>query len=228
MKALLLGFVWLASLSALAQSEYDRHVAFDNSLASGSFYYSHGSVVAPSQLELVKGRVPVDDTHFLTPPNALRLQWQSQPGGDWAVTLDLNTRYGAAGFSGSALYFWCYSDLGLSSDESPRIFLRDSHGEGTNSISLIGPEQKIPPQTWFRIRLPFVSFVGMVNDTRDVHFDPSHLTSLTLVQGLDDRKPHTLYIDEITIGDEPMATNLAAPTGLNAKGYDRHVDISWN
>lgn len=229
MKTRLTAFVWLASLAAMAQPEYDRHVAFDNSLASGSLYYSHGSVVAPSRLELVRGKVPVDDTHFLTPPNALRLQWQSQPGGDWDITLDLSTRYGSAGFSGSVLYFWCYSDTGLSSDESPRVYLRDSHGEGTNSISLLSPRQKIPPQTWFRVRLPFASFAGMVNNTRDVHFDPSHLTSLTLVQGLDDRKPHTLYIDDITIGDEPpMAAKLRAPTGLNAKGYDRHVDLSWN
>lgn len=66
--------VCLALWAALAQVDYDRHVVFDNSLANGSWYYSHSHVVAPSELDQADGKIPVDGDHFLTPPNALRLK----------------------------------------------------------------------------------------------------------------------------------------------------------
>jgi hypothetical protein len=46
---------------------------------------------------------------------------------------------------------------------------------------------------------------------------------------LDDGKPHTVYIDEITIGDAQPASakHPATPSGLAAKGYDGHIDLTW-
>jgi len=60
-------------------------------------------------------------------------------------------------------------------------------------------------------------------------FDPQKLERITIFQGLDDGKPHRVYIDEITIGDAPpsSAKDPAAPSGLAAKGYDRHIDLTW-
>jgi hypothetical protein len=95
---------------AFAQVDYDRHVVFDNSLADGSWYYSHSRVVAPSELDQADGKLPVDGNHYLTPPNALRLKWRSATGGDWSVTLDVRGRYGRVEFAGSHLRMWCYSD----------------------------------------------------------------------------------------------------------------------
>ncbi len=66
----------------LAQVDCDRHVVFDNSLADGSWYYSHCHVVAPSELDQADGNIPVDGDHFLTPPNALRVKWRSATGGE--------------------------------------------------------------------------------------------------------------------------------------------------
>jgi hypothetical protein len=84
-----------------------RHVIFDNSLADGSWYYSRGHVVGPSELDVVDGKLPVDGSHYLTPPNALRLNWRSATGGDWSVTLDVRGRYRRVKFAGSALRMWC-------------------------------------------------------------------------------------------------------------------------
>jgi hypothetical protein len=228
--ALLLFVAALVAVPCAAQSEYDRHVAFDNSLADKSFYYSHGSSLAPSRLELVNGKVPVNDTYFVSPPNALRLTWESRWGGDWDVNLQLRRGYGGVDFAGHALFFWCYSESGLSADESPRIYLRDTNGEGTTAIPLLGSLTQIPARQWVRVRLPFDSFKGITNDTRDVRFAPSRLADVAIVQGLDDGKPHTLYIDEITISDDVPAEkkDLSAPAGLMAKGYDRHIELTWS
>jgi len=218
----------LLPIATLALGLPDR-TAFDNSLSYRSFYYSDGLVVSPSELQLVDGKVPTDETHYVSPPNSLRLKWQSQTGGDWLMTLKVKARYGTADFSGSSLFFWCYSETELSADESPLIYLKDVNGEGTPSIRLIGNMEKLPAHTWIRVKLPFDSFVGPVRETRAPQFDPHRLAQITIRQGLDDGKPHTIYIDEITVGDE-VANNRkhpTAPSGLAAKGYERHIDLTW-
>jgi len=104
-------------LAAFAQFDYDRHVVFDNSLADGPWYYSHARVVAPSELDQVDGKIPVDGNHYLTPPNALRLKWRSATGGDWSVTLDVRARYGKVQFAGSPLRMWCYAEYAISAEQ---------------------------------------------------------------------------------------------------------------
>jgi len=226
-RELLLGFL-LLSIATLAHGVQYRP-AFENSLSYRSFYYSEGSFVSPSELELIDGKFPTDETHYVSPPNSLRLKWRSQSGGDWLMTLKVKARYGTADFSGSSLFFWCYSETDVPADESPLIYLKDVNDEGTPGIRLIGRLDKLPARTWTRVKLPFDSFVGPVKETRAPQFDPRRLARITIFQGLDDGKPHTIYIDEITVGDE-VADNHNGPTvpsGLNAKGYDRHIDLTW-
>ena len=77
------------------------------------------------------------------------------------------------------------------------------------------------------MKLPFDSFVGSVRETRPTQFDPRRLARITIMQGLDDAKPHTVYIDEIVIGDDVSnsSNSSTVPVGLSAKGYDRHIDL---
>src|SRR5437667_10001886 len=112
-----------------AQSQYDRHNAFDNSPTDKSYFYSKGSSVHPSELELVDGKFPVEEAHYVSPRNSLRLEWRSQSGGDWQMTLQLRKHYRRVDFSGNSLSFWCYSDTDLLADESPLVNLQDANGE---------------------------------------------------------------------------------------------------
>ena len=120
--------VTLCANHARAQSAYDRHVAFDNSLTTPGYYYSEGDVVSPSELELVDGKLPVDASTCVTPPNCLRLKWRSGKGGDWRVTLNLKRHYGGVDLAGDTLSFWAYSDEPLAADAAPRIFVVDGQG----------------------------------------------------------------------------------------------------
>ena len=216
------------SFATLAYGAYD-HTAFDNSLSAHSFYYSKGSFTSPSELELVDGKIPIDEAHSVSPPNSLRLNWRSQSGGDWIVSLKVKARYGIADFSGPSLFFWCYSETELTAEQSPLVYLKDIHDEGTSTIRLIGQLDKIPARTWTRVKVPFTSFVGPVRGTEPPKFDPSHIALIIILQGLDDGKPHTIYIDEITIGDDASESRalLSVPSGLSAKGYDRHIELTW-
>ncbi|HKX33156.1 MAG TPA: glucoamylase family protein [Blastocatellia bacterium] len=228
---LLLAAAFSMPCLALAQSapwEYDRHVVFDNSLPARSHYRSSGSVVAPSELELVDGKLPVEERRCLTPPNCLRLKWRSQRGGDWRLNLDLRKHWGGFDYAGSALSFWCYSETELSVDSSPLIYLVDANGEGTPSIRLTAPGG-LPARRWTRVRLPFAAFTASVNSTVDPRFDARRVRTITLLQGLDDAQPHTLYLDDFKIDDDPPETAAApaTPAGLSARGSDSHVELAW-
>jgi hypothetical protein len=64
-------------------TDYYRHTYFDNSLTLDTYFYSSGQVSAPSSLEQTNWKLPVETKIFLNPPNALRLEWQSETGGGW-------------------------------------------------------------------------------------------------------------------------------------------------
>ncbi len=210
-----------------AQSSYYEHVVFDNSLADESFYYSHAAATVPSKIEINREKLPIDAAHYVSPPNALRLKWTSATGGDWNVEIQARVRYGMPEMVGNSLWFWVYSESELPANESPLIYLRDSDGEGTPSIRML--RSGLPAQKWVRIRLPFDAFKGQVENTREESFDPRHLAGIGIVQGLDDGKEHTIYIDDIQVRDEVPTTTAkpATPTSLGAKGYDRHIELSW-
>jgi exo beta-1,2-glucooligosaccharide sophorohydrolase (non-reducing end) len=218
--------VLLFTLQAFAQYDYDSHVLFDNSLADGSFYYGRGSLIAPSKLELTDGKIPVDAGHWFSPPNALKLQWQSATGGDWDVNVSIQ---GRLKYSGDALVMWVYSDEDVDAESSPRIGIRDRNGVGADYIPMFSRIGKLKAKQWTRLSLPFSAFHGQVNNTSDEKFDPSALSGIRIVQGLDDDKPHTIYIDEIQVANDqaPVTSKPVPPPTIAAKGYDRHIDVSW-
>src|SRR5207248_5498368 len=150
-------------------------------------------------------------------------------GGDWRVSLSVNKQWGSRDPIGNTLAFWMYSDTELGADESPLVYLEDARGAGTPTIRLFGSLAKLPARERVRVRLPLSSFVGQVESTSDVKFDPAHIRTITILQGLDEGRPHTLYIDDVTLGDEAGAARATptVPTGLTARGYDRHVELAW-
>lgn len=222
---------FLLMKGAYAQTEYDRHAIFDNSLTDSSYYFSRGYATAPSRLEIQSGKFPVDDEHFFSPPNSLRLNWTSQSGGDWRMTLSVANRYGRRfEFSGNTLFLRCYSETGLSRGESPLIALQDADGVTTPDIPLFGAFAEFPAQQWVQIKLPVSSFVPILQSTDEYKFEAHRLANIFLVQRLDDGKEHTLYLDEVRMGDDVPDDGQApaTPTGLVAQGYDRHIDLTWS
>jgi hypothetical protein len=209
---------------------HDRHVVFENSHADRSYFHSAATVVSPSQLEIVNGKVPVAAGRFISPPNCLKLSWQSAPGGDWNVTLKVATRYGRRfEFDGDMLSLWCYSDEVLQPDAAPRIFVQDATGAGVTTIPLLADHGPLPAGRWVELRLPFALFHGQYQGTDDSKFDARRLASITLLQNLDDNKPHTLYIDDVAVinGDSADDDPPATPADLVVDGQDSHFDLSW-
>jgi exo beta-1,2-glucooligosaccharide sophorohydrolase (non-reducing end) len=50
----------------------------------------------------------VEKQLFLTPSNALRISWRSEPGGGWDAEIHIvNFRNRSPELKGKNLYFWC-------------------------------------------------------------------------------------------------------------------------
>lgn len=240
MKRLLICIAVIAPSLAHAQAEYDRHVVFDNSLTSDRYFYSRGTASAPSTVEEKGSRLPVDMTRFATPPNAIRLHWQSHPGGSWQAEVRVVAfRNRPPAFSGRNLYLWCFTPQEIAAASLPGIVLSTTY-EGLQTAELPGRFTEplpmgrfagdLPAGRWVRVRIPLVEF-----RTASTHpFDPQYVRRVIFVQGQADATPRTLLVDDIVIDDDAgddvssSPSALAPPATVRAIGYDRHVDVSWD
>jgi len=228
----------VASLvTAAPATDYYRHVIFDNSLTSDSYFSSRGMANGASYLELNGWRVPVDTKTFLTPPNAIRLQWQSQPGGGWEAEIHLDDhRNRFPELQGRNLYFWCYAPEAIAVDDLPMLVLSDTY-QGlqvaqfpeafTQPLPLGKFAGTIPAGKWVQVRVPMSEF----RTGSTYEFRPEALQNVVFHQGRADGVRHTLIIDEIRIGDDPSDTDsaaLPAPQNVTAIGYDRHIELRWD
>jgi hypothetical protein len=220
-----------------AQDDYYRHVFFDNSHQLSSYWHSSAAFSAPSQLHSTGDRLPVDSTRFRTPPNALRLEWQSEPGGSWDAQIHLvNFPNRHPELAGDTLYLWLYSPRAIAAADLPGIVLSDASsgtlvanlpGSFTVSEPLASFTGDLPANSWVEVRIPLAKF-------RSAHAYPFHaerLQSIVFHQGRADGAKHTLIVDDIRVDGEPAAgagtAELHAPTQVSAKGYDRHIDVQW-
>ena len=88
---------------------------------------------------------------FRTPPNALRIEWQSAPGGTWDAQIHLvnfPNRYPE--LSGGTLYFWMYSPEPIAAADLPGVVLSDAR-EGLQVATMPGS---------FTVEEPLASYTG--------------------------------------------------------------------
>ena len=236
-------FCILVAIPCLASAPYDyyNHVVFDNSVTHDYYYYSSGRAVFPSTVQLMSGALPVETKIFFSPPDALRLQWRSTPGGSWeAEVRAVSIRNLTADFRGDTLYLWCYSPEALPASALPLIQLEDEDHNFTAPFKLEGVSGDLPAKRWVQLRIPLSRF--SIASIRP--FQAHELHSIHFGQGSADDTPRTLIIDEIKIdemkiddssaassaseADTKARSVLSVPENIRAKGYDRHIDVSWD
>ena len=233
---------WILRLLCLAvvcpfakgDTQYYKHTFFDNSLEPDAYYYSSGKATSPSTVELVNGKLPVSRDLFYTPPNALRLKWRSLPDGGWEAGISaINFKNREIDFQGDSLYFWCFSPEGIAASDLPLVEISDTGGNFSISLPMGKVLRGLSPGKWVQVQIPLEEF-----KTGSIHELERHrLTNVVFIQNQADSVEHTLIIDEVMIDDRAVASsglpgaaapNLPAPQNVRAKGYERHVDISWD
>lgn len=224
---LLLLFAAAGVATAQADQNYSQQVFFDNSLSPGDYFYSSGKASAPSTLALVHGKLPIETSTFISGPNAIQLQWQSMPNGGWEGEMRLyNWRDRYVDFPGDSLYLWVCSKQGIAARDLPKIVLRDENRDFTRPLAMSSFAPDLKPGEWTRVRIPLASFL-----TASLHpFEPRRLTVVGFVQGVADAQPHTLFIDDIRVENAADQAHgaPATPQHVEAKGYERHIDVTWD
>jgi hypothetical protein len=223
-------------LSALAHgnADYYRHVIFDNSLTSDNYFYSTAQSSGQSFLEQTNRRLPVETKTFLTPPNAIRLTWQSAAGGGWLAqirTIDFRNRFPK--LNGTDLYFWIFAPEAIAPADLPKMVLSNAReglqvgefpGSFSQAIDLSKYTGAVPAGRWVQVRIPLSDC-----KTASIHtFKPEFTQSITFYQGRPDNVRHTLIVDEVRIDNHSSAATLPPPSHLRATGYDRHIELEWD
>ena len=128
-----------------------------------SYFYSSASASAPSAIEEKNGKLPVETRISITPPNALRITWQSRARGAWKAELklvDFGNR--VPGLCGNTLSLWRYApeaiaaaDLSLiiSSNARQGLQLAEFPGSFSDSIPLGKFTGDLPPGKWVRVQI---------------------------------------------------------------------------
>ena len=202
---------------ARAQSSYFDRVLFDNSLTPDRYFYAEAEVQAPSTVETIGNRLPVDHEHFHTPPNALRLHWVSKDGGGWQAHIRVNVwRNRVLHFTGDTLTFWCYEPEPVAAPNLPKVVLRDA-GRTPRDPVVLAPNLTLSDEDrnftepldlapyfsnlhagrWVRILIPMRAFRSSTVRV----LDPQRVTAVVFSQGKADGLDHTLFIDDISIED---------------------------
>lgn len=181
-------------------------------------------------LQLRESKAPVDPDTFFTPPNSLRMAWQSNPGGSWEMQIRVvEFRNREILFDGDSLFLWCYSAAPIAAQDMPEVRLLDTSRNFSMPVRLGDFSGAIQPRRWTRVRIPLSRFAtGSVD-----RFDPHRLQEIVFSQAEADHAEHTLLIDEIRIDNSGLVTDqagsgLGAPRDLKAVGYERQVDLSWD
>jgi len=184
--------------TSLAQNSYYQHVIFDNSITPDGYYDSGGGVGKPSELELANGHLPVESRIFKTPPNALRIKWQSNPGGVWGAEVRLlSFRNRMPGMSGTHLYLWCYAPEAIAAADLPKLMLSNRAeglqvaeypGSFTEPLSLGKYAGDLPAGKWVEVRIPLSDF-----KTASIYpFHPVELRTVIFQQGDADGVRHKI------------------------------------
>ena len=241
-------FSWVSSIATAlffpallfsGDTDYYRHVVFDNSLTSSDYFYSYAQASSPSSIEQKDGRLPVENDIFITAPNALRLRWRSQAPGGWEAEVRVvNFRYRFPEFSGRNLYLWCYSPEAIAAEDLPGIMLSTTReglqvaefpGSFSDPLPLGKFAGNLPAGQWVQVRIPLSEFhTGSIYE-----FRPAFVQNVLFLQGRSDGVSHTLIIDEIRFDDDAesdatVRASLPTPQKVTATGYDRHVDVRWD
>jgi hypothetical protein len=128
---------------------------FGNSVMPGGYFFSKATCIGGSTIKTIEGRLPVSESVFHTPGNALELQYRNVAGGDWKAVIYHQDKRGMDHFKKAAfLSFWILSDAEITLENNlPQLQFMKRDSSLTAFFNL--PSCK--PKEWQRILIPLDS-----------------------------------------------------------------------
>lgn len=220
-------FLLFSSVQYAQEPRY-HHVFFDNSLMEESWFYSKTSYESPSFILNVQGRLPVENSMFFTPGNSLQLNYTSRPEGNWTVKLE-NPQWRGKDFikSGNFLRLWLYITGETKPEHLPQIAIGVKDEILSGYLSMENYINSYQPNKWVQVKIPFKDLKDS-GGSKFFQIESIEILQVMLKQPAHGEGEHRLFIDQVEIvNGEGTPGNLPAPEILTAKGYERHVDLTW-
>lgn len=223
MKKLFLIFSVLTSCHTRAQEPlYDQSI-FENSPMRDFYYYSRTQYQSPSWIKNRQEKIPVNDSLFFTPGNALELYYTNAGKGYWKATIEKKTGRGQDQVrSGSFLRMKIFVQTAFTpAGELPCVQVGLQDKSVSDSVPLARFIQGYGTGKWLSVSIPLFNF-NLAYPTE------ARVAAVHFIQQGTDGKEHHLVVDQIQVlpADLPSLTPIT-PAILSAKGALKHVDIEW-
>lgn len=221
-------FFLLSSWGNLAQEPEYHHVFFDNSLMEESWFYSNASYESPSFILNVEGRLPVESELFFTPGNSLQLNYTSRPNGNWIVKLNYPQWRGKDFIkAGNYLSLWIYVAEDTKRELLPEIAVGGVDEKLTGYLSMGKYITSYKPNQWLQVKIPLED-LKTSDGGKGAGIKSAEILQVLLKQPLNGNGDHQIFIDQVEIlNAEPSRGDMIVPKIITAKGYERHVDLTW-
>lgn len=217
--SLIVAFIALLNFSfSMASAPYPE-VMFDNSVLPGNYHNSRVTYEGNSWVRNFNKSLPVSDSIYFTPNNALSLNYISGQNGRWVADVMYSEKYTAP--RDGVLVFKVYIQSATNVNELPAIQLVHADSSVTETILLKDFLSNFQENSWFSVEVPLRKVGGFSERTS--------ISSLRFLQQASDGKEHQIYIDQIEIlpARTPQNKLTGAAVLSSAIAFERHVDLFW-
>jgi len=204
--------------SSMASSPYPE-VLFDNSVLPGNYHNSRVSYEGNSWIRNFNKSLPVSDSIYFTPNNALSLNYISGKEGRWSADVFYSEKYTAP--RDGVLIFKMYIQSHTNVNELPAIQVVQSDSSVTETLLIKDFLTNFQENSWFSVEIPLRKIGEFAERTS--------ISSLRFLQQSADGKEHQVYIDQIEIlpARTPQNKLTGAAVLSSAIPFERHVDLYW-
>lgn len=178
---------------------------------------------APSTLPEMTGKFKVESALKKAGVNSLRLKWKSVASGDWGACVAASAWAEKDLNKALEVRFWIYSAEGIEKSLLPSISFQNSGYATTAKLKLMNYlTGNLAPATWTEVIIP-VSDIKTASPTYNLKSTKSMFFNQDVTDGVE----HTIYIDEITLPNDPNYTPPATLVLFDNSANNSYFDQSW-
>lgn len=216
---LTISIVFYTTIACAQEPFYDR-VFFANSPMGKSYFYTETEYSMPSWVKNVSGKLPVSDSIFFTPGNALQLNYVSRTKGKWQARILYKSIRGQDYFvPATRLVFRLFVSSATSADELPAVGIAVEKNAPT-FLPLKEFIKNYKAGAWLEAVVPLNRFA----------IKPSATDKINVVafrQHSNEGKEHLMFVDQVELLNENSRPVTIKPKLISAKGFEKHIDITW-
>lgn len=216
---ILTSFILAIPSVTIAQSYPE--VWFENSNLPVRYSSSHISYEGDSWIKNKEHQLPVSDSVFFTPNNALEINYISGKNGKWSADIQYPRSQLLKLRNDFVVSLKLYVQSQTSLSELPALKFIQSDSLSSGLIPLAKSIKKIERNKWLSIEIP-IKNLDLDSLEKGIH-------TIRLVQNSEDGKEHMLFIDQIEImpSKVPQSPLTSAAVLSTVTGFEKHVDLTW-